>query len=73
VTVMNLRKLVRCWNCKHLKTVHQGEPREGKLFAETIRQCAIHDKVFKKRYEILMERGCKDHFRFGLLEKPLDI
>jgi hypothetical protein len=68
---MSERKLVLCWNCKHLKTVHQGQPRDGRLFAETVKKCAIHGTVFKERYEVLVERECKDHIRFGLLEKPL--
>jgi hypothetical protein len=30
VTVMSPGKLVRCWNCKHLKKAYEGEPEEGR-------------------------------------------
>ena len=70
MAVMSLRKLVRCWNCRHLKTVCQGEPREGRLFAEEFKRCEVHGTVLRAHYEIVMERECSDHVRFGLWEKP---
>ncbi|MDH5419867.1 MAG: hypothetical protein OEY39_06285 [Candidatus Bathyarchaeota archaeon] len=69
---LSSQKLVRCWNCRHLKTVHQGEPREGRLFAEEIRRCDVHGMVFETHFEIVRERNCTDHIRVGLWETLLD-
>jgi len=69
---MSCQKLVRCWNCKHLKTVYQGEPKGGKLFGEEFKRCDVHGTVLKY-YDIVMERKCGDHVRFGLWEKPPEL
>jgi len=69
---MSPQKLVRCWNCKHLKTVHQDKPKEGRLFAEEIRRCDVHGIMFKAHSEIVRERRCYDHVRVGLWETPPD-
>jgi hypothetical protein len=66
---MSSQKLVRCWNCKHLKTVHQGEPRGRRLFPEEFKRCDVHETVLKY-YEIVKERKCSDHLKVGLWEKP---
>jgi hypothetical protein len=52
------------------KTVYQGDPKEGRLFAEETRRCEIHGMVLKAHYEIVRERKCLHHIRFGLWEKP---
>ncbi len=69
---MSPPKIVRCWNCKHLKTVHQGEPKEGKLFAEEFKHCDVHGTVFETYSEIVRERKCSHHIRVGLWESPPD-
>ena len=55
-----------------MKTVHQGEPKEGRLFAEEFKRCEVHGTVLKY-YDIVMERKCGDHVRFGLWEKPPEL
>jgi hypothetical protein len=40
------------------------------LFAEEFKRCDVHETVLKINYEIVMERECSDHVRFGLWEKP---
>lgn len=64
------RKLVRCWNCKHLKTVHQGESKDGRLFDEKVWRCGLHGAIFQKRLEAVRERECNDHVRVGLWKTP---
>lgn len=63
-------ELVRWWNCKHLKTVHRGEPKEGRLFAEKVWRCDVHGVVYEKCFEVERERECGNHVRFGLWEGP---
>jgi len=53
-----------------MKTVHQGEPKEGRLFAKEIRRCDVHGTVLKTYSEIMRKRKCHDHVRVGLWEKP---
>jgi hypothetical protein len=52
--------MVKCWSCKHLKTIYRGRPADGKLFEKELYGCDIVGKVFKL-YQIDKERECEEY------------
>ena len=64
---------VRCWNCKHLRKVYRGAPRNGRLFSYKTHRCAITDEEFDDYWQITTTRVCRHHVQVGNWEAPPNI
>jgi len=53
--------------------VHQGKPKNGRLFSEKVWRCDVHDVVYEKFFDVKRKRKCNDHVRLGLWENPPDV